>query len=101
MTSNNYRVRNAGTELLNRYAAGERNFAGILIGVNLTEAKLGGADLTNVDLSQSVLCQVSFSQIKLAQSLRSRDIYCPSALLWQTTMPDGTFVADPRYEERF
>ncbi len=49
-------------ELLNQYAAGERNFAG----VNLTEAKLSGVNLSGANLSRANLSVANFSGANLS-----------------------------------
>lgn len=70
-----------------------------LIGANLTGAKLIGADLTGADLSESILCQVvGLAKIKLDEECH-RQVILTNALLWQTYLPDGTFVSSPRYHE--
>ena len=75
------------------------NLTGVnLSAANLTEAKLGGADLTHANLSESILAQVNLSHIKLAEG-HPRGVICTNALLWETTMPDGTFIASPKYHE--
>ncbi|NEP78312.1 MAG: pentapeptide repeat-containing protein [Okeania sp. SIO3C4] len=71
----------------------------LLIAANLRGAELEGADFTDVDLSESILCQVDFSQT--VNRFESRFIYCPYAWLWQMTMPDGTYIEGPQYDYRF
>ena len=73
----------------------------LLIATNLRGAKLEGADFTEVDLSESILCQVDFSPVRIAERIKCRLIYCPRAWLWQMTMPDGTYIEGPQYDYRF
>ena len=69
-----------------------------LIGANLTGAQLIEADLTNADLSESILCQVNLSKIKLDEECH-RQVLCTKAWLWETYLPNGTFIANARYHE--
>ena len=73
----------------------------LLTAANLRGAELEGADFTNAELSESILCQVDFSQVRIVSSVANRFIYCPNALLWQMTMPDGTYIEYPQYDQRF
>ena len=73
----------------------------LLTAANLRGAKLEGADFTNVDLTESILCQVDFSQVRIVNRFGDRFIYCPNALVWQMTMPDGTYIEGPRYDYSF
>lgn len=113
-------------ELLQRYAAGERDFSAIdlvgvslartnlnsinltnanLIDVDLTEAKLVGADLTNARLTNVILTGTTLAGVNLTNvDLRSTINFDFSALmgnslLWQTTLPDGTTIAEQIYTE--
>jgi uncharacterized protein YjbI with pentapeptide repeats len=67
-----------------------------LIGANLTEAQLIDTDLTGADLSESILCQVNLSKIKLDEECH-RQVLCTKALLWRTHLPDGTFIDSAKY----
>ena len=70
-----------------------------LIGAQLINTKVAGADFTGVDLSDSILCQVAFSRVKIDESVQSREIYCPNAVLWQMRMADGTCIESPQIAE--
>ncbi|NER07282.1 MAG: pentapeptide repeat-containing protein [Okeania sp. SIO3C4] len=70
-----------------------------LIGAQLIRTKLLEADLTGADLSDSILCQVGFSRVKIDESVQSRKIYCPNAVLWQMRMADGTYIEGPQTAE--
>ncbi|MBO0351519.1 pentapeptide repeat-containing protein [Phormidium pseudopriestleyi FRX01] len=71
----------------------------LLEGANLIGANLDGSDTAHANLEYSVLCQTNLS--KIWPSHPSFDIYSPGSLLWETTMPDGTFIAIPQYDQRF
>lgn len=79
------------------------NFTGaILDGANLTQANLEGADTADAKFEYSVLCQVDLTRIRPSHyAIDDLHIHCPGALLWNTTMPDGTFIAEPVYDMRF
>ena len=66
----------------------------LLEGTNLKYANLEGADTTYARFDYSILCQVDMSQVWRSHP----HPHCPNALLWETTMPDGTFIAGPKYE---
>lgn len=71
-----------------------------LTGANLTKAVLAGADLTDVCLEGANLSQVDLSEIKLYNNLPRNSLHtfaADEALLWETTLPDGTFEKFPRY----
>jgi uncharacterized protein YjbI with pentapeptide repeats len=69
-----------------------------LIGANLTEAQLIDTDLTGADLSESILCKVNLSKIKLDEECH-RQVLCTKALLWRTHLPDGTFIDSAKYHD--
>ncbi len=74
----------------------------ILIRANLIQANLEGADTIDASFEESLLCQLNFRQIRPARlTLDNMDIYCANALLWNTVMPDGTLVAEPKYDTRY
>jgi uncharacterized protein YjbI with pentapeptide repeats len=56
------------------------------------------ADLTNADLSESILCQVNLSKIKLDEECH-RQVLFTKALLWKTYLPDGTFIDSAKYHD--
>jgi len=69
---------------------------------NLIEANLEGADTIDASFEESLLCHLNFRQIRPARlTLDNMDIYCINALLWNTVMPDGTLVAEPKYDTRY
>lgn len=69
---------------------------------NLIQANLEGADTIDASFEESLLCQLNFRQIRPARlTLDNMDIYCANALLWNTVMPDGTLVAEPKYDARY
>ncbi len=69
-----------------------------LIGANLTEAQLIETDLTNADLSESILCKVNLSKVKLDEECH-RQILCSKAWLWETYLPNGTFIGNAKYHD--
>jgi len=69
---------------------------------NLIEANLEGADTNNAIFEDSLLCQLNLMQVRPAgYDIDRIDIYCVRALLWNTVMPDGRFVAEPEYDGRY
>ena len=69
---------------------------------NLIQANLEGADTRDAIFEESLLCQLNFRQIRPSYlTLDNMDIYCANALLWNTVMPDGTLVAEPKYDTRY
>jgi uncharacterized protein YjbI with pentapeptide repeats len=113
-------------ELLQRYAAGERDFSGVdlenisLRGANLSEIDLSNAclvkvDLTRANLTNANLSGVSFTQVSLfgadiaGVNLTDVDLrnttgfdfssLMGSSLLWRTTLPDGTVITDKVFTE--
>lgn len=69
---------------------------------NLIEANLEGADTIDANFEHSLLCQLNLMQIRPARwAIEDIDIYCANALLWNTVMPDGTLVAEPKYDTRY
>jgi uncharacterized protein YjbI with pentapeptide repeats len=69
-----------------------------LIGANLTEAKLIETDLTGADLSESILGRVNLSNVKLDEECH-RHVLCTKAWLWETYLPNGTFIGNARYHD--
>jgi uncharacterized protein YjbI with pentapeptide repeats len=69
---------------------------------NLIQANLEGADTIDVIFEYSVLCQLNLTQVRPAGYPIDRvNIHCVGALLWNTVMPDGTFIAEPEYDTRY
>lgn len=67
------------SELLSRYAAGERNFGNVdlrgvnlnnvnLSGVNLNEANFSGASLQGINLGSAILSRATFRGAKLSDA---------------------------------
>jgi uncharacterized protein YjbI with pentapeptide repeats len=108
-------------ELLERYAAGERDFSGVdlreadltaidlscinlsnanLVDVDLSEAKLTSANLsgvrfTNVNLYGTDLAGINLTNVDLRSTVNfDFSSLMGNALLWQTILPDGTTIAD-------
>jgi uncharacterized protein YjbI with pentapeptide repeats len=73
----------------------------LLEGVNLIGANLDGTEISNSPLAYSVLCQTNFSKMWPSPPYFDTDIYCAGSLLWETTMPDGTFIAGAEYDLRY
>ncbi len=69
-----------------------------LIGANLTEAKLIETDLTGADLSESIPGRVNLSNVKLDEESH-RHVLCTKAWLWETYLPNGTFIGNARYHD--
>jgi len=69
---------------------------------NLIQANLEGADTRDAIFEYSVLCQLNLMQIRPAGYPIDRvNIHCVGSLLWNTVMPDGTFIAEPEYDRRY
>lgn len=69
---------------------------------NLIEANLEGADTIDANFEDSLLCQLNLMQVRPAGYPIDRvNIHCVGALLWNTVMPDGRFVAEPKYDTRY
>lgn len=69
---------------------------------NLSEANLEGADTIDANFEDSLLCQLNLMQVRPAGYAIDRvDIHCVGALLWNTVMPDGRFVAEAVYDTRY
>jgi uncharacterized protein YjbI with pentapeptide repeats len=113
-------------ELLERYAAGERDFSGVeltnisLIRAKLSEIDLTNASLTNIDLTESNLSSANLTGAKLTKitltgvnlagvNLTDTDLrgtinfdfstLMGNALLWNTILPDGTIITGKIYTE--
>lgn len=95
-------VINYANELLERYAAGERDFRRAqlknaeLARANLEKADFAEADLSNSDLSEANLCSVSFFRANLSASNLTdavlRDISLREARLTDAKLP-GTYLS--------
>lgn len=69
---------------------------------NLIQANLEGADTLNANFEYSSLCQLNLTRIRPAgHPIDTLNIHCTGALLWNTLMPDGTFITDPVYDMRY
>lgn len=73
-----------------------------LVDANLTRAQFGlssvesYSNLTSADLRGSILADVRLGWVQIDPGY-PRQLDCTGALLWNTTLPDGTFVAGPTY----
>lgn len=100
-------------ELLERYAAGERDFSGVDLQVaDLREADLTGSNLEGANLTDAVLINAEFGVVSLERTILIgtnlegvRIPYYPSvklnsifnAFYWYTILPDGSTEVGPRY----
>ena len=94
-------------ELLERYAAGERNFSGAdlkgadLRGTNLSPINFENANLRNADLSGAIM-HASMIGTDLEGAIFNgkeiKGLFCAyGAFYYYTIMPDGTTLVGPEY----
>lgn len=73
-----------------------------LEGANLIQANLDGADTIDANFEYSFLFDLDLRQVRPAGSpIDDVEIYYRFALVWNTIMPDGRFVAEPEYGTRY